>query len=168
MLEAVRRRNSLQVNPAAIMPEYRKIGRIVGRRVMSASELSLLDIVDRFPTEEAATRRIENAVWCEQRCYGNWGKRAYARGPKRLPDALPVRGLPSVLQRPHGHRLVHATSHPGGEAPRRRHQSPHGVSGSCPATPSSRRTRRERPRPPNPLLLCHAEGGRQAEEASPT
>ena len=52
---------------------------------MSANELSLLDIMDRFPTEEAATEWLESAVWGAERCCGHCGGTRTRPAPNTRP-----------------------------------------------------------------------------------
>ena len=52
---------------------------------MSASDFSLLDCLERFSTEEAATRWLESAVWPEGRCCGHCGGTRTREAPNARP-----------------------------------------------------------------------------------
>ena len=52
---------------------------------MSASDFSLLDCMDRFSTEEAATRWLERVVWPEGRFCGHCGGTRTREAPNARP-----------------------------------------------------------------------------------
>lgn len=52
---------------------------------MSASDISILGIMERFPSEEAATQWLEGAVWGAERCCGHCGGTRTTPAPNARP-----------------------------------------------------------------------------------
>ena len=66
--------------------------------------MTFIELMNMFPTEEAASEWFASIVWAGGSCCGHCGSAKTREVPKRTADSLLVHGLPELLQRPHRHR----------------------------------------------------------------
>ena len=70
--------------------------------------MSIVELMNMFPTEDAATKWFEDVLWAGERCCGKCGSVNTREVPTCEADALLVLGLPELFQRAdrHGHRAL--------------------------------------------------------------
>ena len=83
------------------------MGRMMARKAPGKAHregLSIIELMDMFPSEEKAASWFEAQVWLGRRCCGHCGSMKTSEVPNATPMPYWCSGLPELLQRAHRHR----------------------------------------------------------------